>query len=162
MPVCARRKYEHCSENRHYSAYRHCSLFLSVPNDSTCTIAGNRHYSTGAIEGPLLRVTINSFVVTVHETLILCRSPDGRCIFHPCFFPTYFVFRIPASTARRAKLFRCARKIHSRCIYGKTAPADLEPPEGLRLGLGLGRGSGWSGHHARRAVPTCAYSREPP
>ena len=38
----------------HYSAYCHYWLLSSVPSDFTGNILGNRHYSTGAIEGPLL------------------------------------------------------------------------------------------------------------
>ena len=47
-------KYRHCSGNRHYSAYCHCWLFLSVPRDFTGTIAGNRHYrgTTTVFTGP--------------------------------------------------------------------------------------------------------------
>ena len=54
VPVCDSRKYRHHTGNRHYSAYRHHWLFPSVPRDCTDTIAGNRHYPTGTIEGPLL------------------------------------------------------------------------------------------------------------
>ena len=39
LPVCASRKYWHCSGNRHWL----CWLFPSVPSDFTCTIAGNLH-----------------------------------------------------------------------------------------------------------------------
>ena len=54
MPVCVRREYPHYSGNRHYSACCHYWLFLPMPSDFTGTIAGNRHYSTGTIEEPLL------------------------------------------------------------------------------------------------------------
>ena len=54
VPVCVRREYPHYSGNRHYSACCHYWLFLPMPCDFTGTIAGNRHYSTGTIEGPLL------------------------------------------------------------------------------------------------------------
>ena len=51
-----RGKYPHYSDNRHYSA--HCYYWLSpyVLCDFKGTIAGNRHYSTGAIRGPLLEL----------------------------------------------------------------------------------------------------------
>ena len=52
-PVCACWKYRHYSGIRSYSVCYHYSLFPSVPSDFTGTIAGNRHCSTGVIEGPL-------------------------------------------------------------------------------------------------------------
>ena len=47
-------KHRQSSGNRHYSACCHCWLLPSLPSDFTGTIAGNRHYSTGTTEGPLL------------------------------------------------------------------------------------------------------------
>ena len=49
-------KKRHYSGNRHCSSYCHSSLFPSVPRDFTGTISGNRHYSTGTIEGPQLQL----------------------------------------------------------------------------------------------------------
>ena len=56
MPVRDSRKYQHYSGNRHYSEYCHYWLSPAVPRDFTGTIAGNRHYSTGTIEGNILYV----------------------------------------------------------------------------------------------------------
>ena len=52
-PVCASQKYRRYYGNLNYSAYCHYSLLPSVPSDFTGTIAGNQHYSTRTIEGPL-------------------------------------------------------------------------------------------------------------
>ena len=49
-----RRKYRQYSGNRHHPANCHYWLSTSVPSGCTCTIADERHYSTGAREGPLL------------------------------------------------------------------------------------------------------------
>ena len=45
---------QHCSDNRHYSLHRHYWLFTPAPNNFKGTIAGNRHYTTGTVEKPLL------------------------------------------------------------------------------------------------------------
>ena len=42
------------AEAGRYPAYGHCWLCPSVSNELTSAIAGNRHYTTGTIEGPLL------------------------------------------------------------------------------------------------------------
>ena len=55
-----RGKHRHYSGSWHCSAYGHFWLFLSVPSDSTGTIAGNRHYSSGTIEGPPLYLAFAS------------------------------------------------------------------------------------------------------
>ena len=70
MPECTSRKYRQYSDNRHYSAYCHYWLFLSVPSDITGSIADNRHYPTGAIGGSLLCVT---------NGLTLIVSPNTSC-----------------------------------------------------------------------------------
>ena len=57
MPVCASGKYRHRSGNRPYPACWHYWCFPSVPTDCTRTITGNRHYSTGTIEGSILHKT---------------------------------------------------------------------------------------------------------
>ena len=57
--VCARQQYRLHSGNRHYSGHCHTGSSPSVPRDFTGAIAGNRHYSTGTIEG-LLHPTINN------------------------------------------------------------------------------------------------------
>ena len=49
-----RGKSRHDGGNRHYPACCHYWLFPLVPSDLTGTIAGNRLYPTGAIEGPPL------------------------------------------------------------------------------------------------------------
>ena len=54
------RKHQHYNVNRHYSACCHCWLFPLVPSDFTGTIAGDRRYSTGAIEVPLLLLSKNA------------------------------------------------------------------------------------------------------
>ena len=54
--VCVRRKCWHYSGNRHCYANYNYWLFPSVPSGFTGTIAGNRHYSTGTIEGPPLHL----------------------------------------------------------------------------------------------------------
>ena len=55
-----RGKYRHYIDNRHYSAYGHYWLFPYVPRDLTGVVAVNRHYSIGAIEGPLLHMCVAS------------------------------------------------------------------------------------------------------
>ena len=73
-------KYRHCSGNRHYSAYCRCCLLPSVPSNCTGIIAGNRHYSSGAIEGrttycmsfaPLTWGVVLPVAKTVFEVLVL-------------------------------------------------------------------------------------------
>lgn len=54
VPLCASRKYRHCRGNRHYSPFCHYLLLPSVPSGFTGTIVGNKHYSTGTLEGTLL------------------------------------------------------------------------------------------------------------
>ena len=56
MPMCASRKSWQCSgigTNSHAPTTAVCP-HLSAPTDFTCTIAGNRHYAAGTMEGPLL------------------------------------------------------------------------------------------------------------
>ena len=59
VPVSTSHKHWHCSGNRHYSAYCQYSLLPSVPQYFTGPIAGKWHYSTGAVEGPLMYYIYN-------------------------------------------------------------------------------------------------------
>ena len=54
MPICTSQHYWRSIGNGHYSAYYHYCLITSVPKDVTGSTAGNRYYSIGTIEGPLL------------------------------------------------------------------------------------------------------------
>ena len=105
VPVCASRKYGHCTGNRHYSAYNHYWLFPSVPSNFTDTIAGNRHYSSGIIEGPLLL-----FVVS---PLGDCRGAEGY----------YTSGRSqPRSSRSQSRLYICLHDMFCRTPVGRTQP----------------------------------------
>ena len=67
-----RGKYRHYGGNRHYSAYCQYWLFPSVRSDFTGTVAGNRHYSTGTIQGSLLHLT--------SEGVLDAKTPPPPCL----------------------------------------------------------------------------------